>query len=1017
MMQRTGELQFASTSKPAVLKYHNFKAKTMNPSSFLLKMSTFWCILFLFTQQAQADIWRIMPGQANDIAIGVNGQIWAIGNTPADGSFNVLKWNGTAWEAIDGGGTRIAVHPNGMPWVVNNGGQVWRRDGSRWVSMSAAGAANDIGIGANGQVWIVTRTSTAGGFRLQYLDNRDRGNWTFSDGGGTRISVSPDGQPWLTNNIGQISERKNGTWVPRPGAATDIAVGANGVVWAIGNNSVGGGSFGVHRWDGNSRWDAVDGGGTQIAVDHFGRPIITNHLKEIYRREYTPNTLSATPSVSALNMNYFAAGRISAICVNPNDPNHVIAAGESGGLFETTNARSATRTWRHLSGFDEFAVTDILMLPITGSSVEVYVTCSDSYKNPATTTPFIFKRGTTAGASWTRVTFTASTNVSAARRATYRLVKSKTNNTLYAAGNFGVATKPEGSDTWSLLGMPPGSGVTALETMADGTLIVASITGATTTVYYRPGGSSSWIPATCSVAFPNLNVPGIQRFALKADPAGQIVMISRYTGTGVQLYGSVDNGRNWTPFRNQWGTIWVATLAGGSAGGIENVIPIFNTSRSRLEIYVSNAENFFYGYSNGATAQAALTNALNNAAFPWLPGMSYSGGVGFNAGHTDTRHLLFLEGTPRKVLITSDGGITVQDVTSDNLETFPQSLENTNSGLNALQIYNMTGNGRELFLGTHDNSYGYNSSGDGGTWSNGGGTEGFFISNQGVGYDNPWNLFGLQNSFGKMTGSFTLVNECDPAGSPGRWNSPTPGQGSPIWFGSNIYIQDDGAATGGGFKWKITYNNGCNWENLPNSTYSRADPSSFFSSSANSPFNLYVPISNGPITTLARYSNPLNRDVTNIWQYPFMTGLDGGIARVGGSGGFLSNSVVAVNPSNPNHLLACEVNTGRLKVSNNGGHKWSEVTNFTNTYTDSGRYALKSANGSFGIWSIEFSPFDPQIVLLGTVARGVFISRDGGATWSRLNADGMFMVTDFYWKNAREVFVSTYGRGLFRIAF
>lgn len=970
-------------------------------------MSTFWCVLFLFTQQAQADIWRIMPGQANDIAIGVNGQIWAIGNTPADGSFNVLKWNGTAWEAIDGGGTRIAVHPNGMPWVVNSTGQVWRRDGSRWVSMSAPGAANDIGIGANGQVWIVTRTSTAGGFRLQYLDNRDRGNWTFSDGAGQRISVGPSGQPWVVSSTNQISERKNGRWETRPGSANDIAVGANGVVWAIGNNPVGGGSFGVHRWDGNSRWDAVDGGGTQIAVDHFGRPIITNHLKEIYRREYTPNTLSATPSISALNMNYYAAGRISAICVNPNDPNHVIAAGESGGLFETTNARSATRTWRHLSGFDEFAVTDILMLPITGSSVEVYVTCSDSYKNPSTTTPFIFKRGVAAGASWTRVAFTASTNVPSTNRATYRLVKSKTNNTLYAAGNFGVATKPEGSDTWSLLGIPPGSGVTALETMADGSLVVGVNSGLAAGVYYRPSGSSSWIPATCPVALPSFRNSIQQRFALKSDPAGQVVLIAKYTGTGIQLFGSSDAGRNWQPFQRPWG---VPKAAGETAGGYESVLPVFNATRSRLEIYASNSLVAYYGYSSGSNIQVALTNAINNTSFPWQPP------TGFDAAHLDTRQFFLLEGSPRKIGLTSDGGLSIRDVTGDNLETLGWVLERTNSGLNALQIYNVTGTSSgPMYLGTQDNSFGFNRTGDGLNWD-ADHIEGYVINNNGVGYNIPTGILVNTGIIFYKSDGFIRATTCTSPANQDWWNSPAVGWGTPIWFGSGIYIQDSGPpAASSPYDWKISYNNGCNWEDLPKAAYVRKDLNSFFSSSSNSPFNLFVTMWDGSKIILGRLPNPLSRDATNIWQYPLLIDLEGGIAEMGSE--FAWNTLIAVNPANPNHMLAAEASTGKLKVSNNGGNNWAEVTNFTNTYTDGGRYTLKSANGSFGIWSIEFSPFDPQIVLLGTVARGVFISRDGGATWSRLNADGVFMVTDFYWKNAREVFVSTYGRGLFRIAF
>lgn len=953
-----------------------------------------------------------MPGQANDIAIGANGQIWAIGNTPTDGSFNIMKWNGSAWENIDGGGTRIAVDPKGMPWVVNSAGQVWKRDGTRWVSMSSPGVATDIGIGADGAVWIVTRTSTSGGFTIQYLIKSlapggfETLTWRNVEGGASRISVSPNGQPWIVNNSGQISERKNGRWESRPGAATDIGVGANGVVWAIGNNAIGGGSFGVHRWDGNSRWDAVDGGGTQIAVDHFGRPIITNHLKEIYRREYTPNTFSATPRVSNINMDYYAAGRISAICVNPNDQNHVIAAGETGGLFETTNARSASRTWRHLSAFDEYAVTDILILPVSGGGSEVYVTCLDSYKNPATPTPLIFKRGANGSRSWTRVGFTASTNVPANNRAAYRLVKSKTNNTIYAAGKFGVAMKPEGSETWQIIGMPPGSGVTTLETMADGTLVVGVVSGIAAGVYYRPNGSSSWIPAVCPVSLPDFSNSIQQRFALKTDVSGQIALITKYTGSVIQLYGSAD-GRNWQPFRSQWG---VPKVAGETAGGYESVLPVFNTARNRLEIYVSNSLVAYYGYSGGANIQTALTNAMNNSTFPWQPRS------GFNAAHLDTRQFFFLEGTPRKIGLTSDGGLSIHDVTGDNIETFDWALERVNSGLNALQIYNLTGTSKgSLYFGTQDNNFGFSSSGDGINWE-ADHTEGYVINNNGIGYNIPAGILVNTGTIFYKSEGFTRATSCTSPSNSDWWNSPSVGWGTPIWFGSGIYIQDDGPpAPGAPYSWKITYNNGCNWEDLPKATYVRRDLNSFFSSATNSPFNLFVPMWNGSKIILGRLSNPLNRDATNIWQYPLMSGLDGGIAEVGTEFGW--NTVVAVNPINPNHLLAVEATTGNLKVSNTGGNNWTEVINFTNTYTASGRYTLKSTQNYFAVWSIEFSPFDPQIVMIGTVSRGLFLSRDGGATWTRLNFDGIFMAWDFHWKSPREVIVSTYGRGLFKVEF
>jgi hypothetical protein len=982
----------------------------MNQFPSPVRKGFLFLLLTILSFNLQADIWKILPGRANDIATGANGDVWIIGNTPQEGGFNIQRWNGTAWESIDGGGDRIAVDPKGMPWVVNTAGQVWQRSGSRWIQKSEPGAAYDIGIGANGQVWIVSRRRAAtGGYIVQYLTPS---GWTDAAGAGAlRISVGPTGNPWIVNTSNQLFEWKSRRWESRPGAAKDVGIGANGVVWVIGANPVAG-SFDIHRWDGVSQWERADGGGTQIAVDHFGRPWIVNHLKEIYRREYTPNALSASPAVSAPSMSYGASGRLSAICVDPYNANHVIAAGESGGLFETTNARASSRTWTHQSAFGQHSVTDILILQLPGGAQEVYVTVEETFESA--TTPLIWKRDTRG--AWSRVTFSSGTRTLSGNQASaFRIVKSKTNNTLYACGMFGIATKPEGSETWSLMGTPPGSGVVSLETMSDGALIAGVISGVASGVFYSTNNGSQWFPAACPVAMPNFSGGAPQRFSLKADPDGRVALIARYTGTGMQLFGSTDGGRNWARFASLWGR---TRVSGNAVGGYESVFPIQNLARERLEIYVSNAENAYYAFAPGATAQAALSAAMPSAGLAVRPAPSFNSGFGFNAGHEDTRQFAFLEGSPRKMIITSDGGFSIADIAGDAPESYSWVLENASSGLNALQIFNLTGNNRELYIGTMDNAYGYNAAGDGRAWTMGGGREGIVLNRQGVGYDAPWTVYGINSNFGKMTGNFTPVNECSPSSSSGRWNSPTAaGQGIPIWFGAGIYIQDDGAASGAGFKWKISFDNGCAWENLPVTTYARTGEKTYFSSSANSPFNLYVPIRNTNNNTivLGRLANPLNRDATNTWQYPLMAGLDGGIALAGNQ--FLFNPVLAVNPANPQHMLACEANTGKLKVSQTGGGNWTEVTSFATTYSESGKYSLRSNKNTYAIWSIEFSPYDPQIVLIGTVSRGLFLSRDGGATWTRLNYNGIFMPTDFHWKSPREVFVSSYGRGIFRIGF
>ena len=43
---------------------------------------------------------------------------------PSDGG--IFRWNNGRWAQVDGYGTRIAVAPDGEPWVVNSRNEIYR---------------------------------------------------------------------------------------------------------------------------------------------------------------------------------------------------------------------------------------------------------------------------------------------------------------------------------------------------------------------------------------------------------------------------------------------------------------------------------------------------------------------------------------------------------------------------------------------------------------------------------------------------------------------------------------------------------------------------------------------------------------------------------------------------------------------------------------------------------------------------------------------------------------------------
>jgi hypothetical protein len=122
------------------------------------------------------------------------------------------------------------------------------------------GLASDIGIGANGSVWVV------GTDKAVY-------NWTGTTWNRieaseiTRVAVDPQGNPWVIGAGGSISRRVGNNWVNVPGQALDIGVGADGSVYHVGLSNT------LYKWNGGSGWSESFGfDAAQVAVDPQGNP-------------------------------------------------------------------------------------------------------------------------------------------------------------------------------------------------------------------------------------------------------------------------------------------------------------------------------------------------------------------------------------------------------------------------------------------------------------------------------------------------------------------------------------------------------------------------------------------------------------------------------------------------------------------------------------------------------------------------------------------------------------------------
>jgi hypothetical protein len=251
-------------------------------------ITTGFCFL---ARPAQAS-WDQLPGCAKDIGVGGNiaGWIltpWVIGCSPVSGGYEIFGWQHLQlsdepgpWKKINGGATRIAVQPDGTPWIVNSIGKIYKRDLSSGAWQNIPGCAKDIGVGNNSTAWVIGCSPVSGGYEIFRLSGS---TWEKVNGGATRIAVQPDGTPWIVNSIGKIYKRNlsSGTWQNIPGCANDIGVGGNSTAWVIGCSPVSGG-YEIFRLS-DSIWEKVSGGATRIAVKPDGTPWIVNSIGKIYR--------------------------------------------------------------------------------------------------------------------------------------------------------------------------------------------------------------------------------------------------------------------------------------------------------------------------------------------------------------------------------------------------------------------------------------------------------------------------------------------------------------------------------------------------------------------------------------------------------------------------------------------------------------------------------------------------------------------------------------------------------------
>ncbi len=182
-------------------------------------------------------VWRGEIGRAIDIGVGANGSVWMVGTDR-----NLYQWQGGRWAApamaVKTAAT-VDVGPNGEVWFVTADGDVLSGNGrGNW--QKRPGKAFDVGIGADGEVWI------AGRDKKLYRWGGSAWQAVASPADAVTVDVGPGGEILFSSAEKQVYAGNGKQWRQLPGTAIDVSFGADGTAWMIDDK------FQVNRWNGQA---------------------------------------------------------------------------------------------------------------------------------------------------------------------------------------------------------------------------------------------------------------------------------------------------------------------------------------------------------------------------------------------------------------------------------------------------------------------------------------------------------------------------------------------------------------------------------------------------------------------------------------------------------------------------------------------------------------------------------------------------------------------------------------------
>ncbi len=682
-------------------------------------------------------------------------------------------------------------------------------------------------------------------------------------------------------------------------------------------------------------------------------------------------------------------GRANTISINPRNADQIFVASESGGLFRSDDRGFH---WRHVDSLPVYFTEAVIHLP---SNPDILLaTAKADFK---TVNGGGLWRSTNGGASWSQMVLMAP-NFSG-RLSAFEISVRPSDGNIFVGTSRGIFISSDLGVTWTFSDVF-GGGQVASVLATSTTLLAGGPSGV------RRFDTSTVPPQWVAVAG---NVGGLGSNDLHALGRSPLSPSHAYLiNASTALFHTEDGGRTWTQIPA------APSTAGSLCGGMTFIKTVQRTVGSNrfLFLYLGNR-----CWLHRLTAQVNAAGTSANHSGTWQRS---------EIDHPDTRDLAFIGTQP--YLLGTDGGLH----NTNDSGVHWNFVGGGSAGYNALQLTEVKGQAvgpnatTDLYFGTQDNNL----------WAStiwGAihalyGSEGFYIeAERKVDFeaDSKIAYVACGGCANKISGRH-FDNDVPWNNAPGA--PPTP-QSAPAILRRSTYIQGVNAGTlAAGLA--LTEDTGATWRQFAVFDQSRRDQPKVGRSGDGDPLltsivyqafrsNASAP-QVGEVNRLMRIHKRLLSSGNGTVFFPAMNNFGGlGLNPTM----FVSYQVYGIDPGNAFHVIAADVVNQRMMETRDGGENWTEIPGLTNLVTDNGRLRFRTdLSGGTGnqifsnITAVSFSPQDPNLVLIGNSEGGVFISNDNGGTWKKIpGTDPATYITSFFWQNANTVYISTYGRGLWKL--